>query len=182
MIKFILNILFILDLNEIKAQLETTITDEDLKNKLERVISTTRSRSGSQSSQHIADLSRQTSTISDSGSLRRRTSELKKSESPQKIGNGTNQKLIETEKSETGSVKWDVYKHYLKSIGWTLSIATVILNMIFQSFSIGSNIWLSEWANDKNAGNDSSVRNKYLYVYGGFGVGQGESIFNVFFY
>lgn len=173
--------LFISDLEEIKAQLETTITSEDLKIKLERAISTTRSRSGSQSSQNVHEISRQTSTISETGSLRRRTSELKKSESPQKTGNGapaaTNQKLIETEKSETGSVKWDVYKHYLKSIGWTLSIATVILNMVFQSFSIGSNIWLAEWATDKNAGNDSSVRNKYLTVYGGFGIGQGESSF-----
>lgn len=167
-------------MEEIKAQLETTITSEDLKIKLERAISTTRSRSGSQSSQNVHEISRQTSTISETGSLRRRTSELKKSESPQKTGNGaaTNQKLIETEKSETGSVKWDVYKHYLKSIGWTLSIATVILNMVFQSFSIGSNIWLAQWATDKNAGNDSSVRNKYLSVYGGFGVGQGESFFD----
>lgn len=166
-------------MDEIKAQFETAITSEDLKIKLERAISTTRSRSGSQSSQHVNEISRQTSTISDSGSLRRRTSELKKSESPQKAANGksngTNQKLIETEKSETGSVKWDVYKHYLKSIGWTLSIATVILNMVFQSFSIGSNIWLAQWANDESAGNDSSVRNKYLSVYGGFGIGQGES-------
>jgi ATP-binding cassette, subfamily C (CFTR/MRP), member 1 len=167
------------DLEEIKAQLET-VASEDLKAKFERAISTTRSRSDSQSSH--GELTRQSSTVSEtgSGSLRRRTPD-KKSESPQKqtekaAQNGAqNQKLIETEKSETGSVKWDVYKHYLKSIGWTLSIATVILNMVFQSFSIGSNVWLSKWSNDNETATDTGKRNMYLGVYAAFGVGQGES-------
>lgn len=163
------------DLEEIKAQLEV-VASEDLKAKLERAISTTRSRSDSQSSH--GELTRQSSEVSEtgSGSLRRRTPE-KKLESPQKKAqNGTaNQKLIETEKSETGSVKWDVYKHYLKSIGWTLSVATVILNMVFQSFSIGSNVWLSKWSNDNETANDTGKRDMYLGVYAAFGLGQGES-------
>ena len=71
-------------------------------------------------------------------------------------------------------MKWEVYKHYLRSIGWTLSIATVILNMIFQGFSIGSNVWLSEWSSDKNAGTDNGLRNMYLGVYAAFGAGQGK--------
>lgn len=29
-------------------------------------------------------------------------------------------------------VKWRVYAHYLRSIGLVLSVATIILNMIFQ--------------------------------------------------
>lgn len=148
------------DLEEIKAQLEV-VASEDLKAKFERAISTTRSRSDSQSSH--TELKRKDSSVSESGSgssgLRRRTPD-KKSESPQKgeksLQNGAqNQKLIETEKSETGSVKWDVYKHYLKSIGWTLSIATVILNMVFQSFSIGSNVWLSKWSSDNETGKNN---------------------------
>jgi ATP-binding cassette subfamily C (CFTR/MRP) protein 1 len=102
----------------------------------------------------------------------------KKDLTPEKTKPGN--KLIETEKSETGSVKWDVYKHYLKSIGWTLSIATIILNMIFQGFSIGSNIWLSKWSGDENAGNDTSLRDMYLGVYGALGAGQGKkSTFNL---
>lgn len=73
-----------------------------------------------------------------------------------------------------------MYKHYLKSIGLTLSIATIILNIIFQAFSIGSNIWLSEWSTDPMAANvnDTSKRNMYLGVYGAFGLGQG----NIFTY
>lgn len=167
------------DVEEIKAQIEA-LAGEELKAKMERAISETRARSNSQSNSNPGELLRQESTISDTGSLRRRTPEKKSAESPQKtdkaIENGTaNQKLIETEKAETGSVKWDVYKHYLKSIGWTLSIATVILNIIFQSFSIGSNVWLSAWSNDNTTANDTGKRNMYLGVYAAFGVGQGES-------
>jgi ATP-binding cassette subfamily C (CFTR/MRP) protein 1 len=158
------------DLEEIKAQLETVASDE-LKAKLERAISTTRARSDSQSSN---ELTRQDSTSSDTGSLRRRTPE-KKPEAEKK-DKEQNQKLIETEKAETGSVKWEVYKHYLKSIGWTLSIATVILNMVFQTFSIGSNVWLSKWSSDNSTVDDPGKRDMYLGVYAAFGVGQGESI------
>jgi hypothetical protein len=70
-------------------------------------------------------------------------------------------------------VKWDVYKHYLKSIGIVLSLATIFLNMVFQGFSIGSNIWLSKWSSDPEA-NQTNVRDMYLGVYGAFGVGQGK--------
>lgn len=51
-------------------------------------------------------------------------------------------KLIEVEKSETGSVSWQVYKHYIVSIGIFAVIITVLMNMLFQAFSIGSNVWL----------------------------------------
>lgn len=93
------------------------------------------------------------------GSLRRRLTEKSSSEQNlEKKQSAKDNKLIDTEKSETGSVKWDVYKHYLKSIGIILSISTVVLNMIFQGFSIGSNMWLSRWSSDPNAGNDTSLR------------------------
>lgn len=166
------------DLEEIKAQLEV-VASEELKAKLERAISTTRARTDSQSGSKT-DLTRQTSEISDTGSLRRRTPDRRSSESPSKqnekaVMNGKqNQKLIETEKAETGSVKWDVYKHYLKSIGWTLSVATVVLNIVFQFFSIGSNVWLSKWSSDNETATDTGKRNMYLGVYAAFGVGQGE--------
>lgn len=71
-------------------------------------------------------------------------------------------------------VKWDVYKHYLKSIGWFLSIATIVLNIIFQAFSIGSNVWLSKWSTDPRAANETQWRNIYLSGYGLFGIGQGR--------
>ncbi|XP_058451160.1 multidrug resistance-associated protein 1 isoform X7 [Malaya genurostris] len=161
------------DIDEIKAQLESNVSDEALKHKLERAISK-RSRSGSQSDTGSGNesYSRQASDIGGSNSsLRRRTPEKKAPEELQK------NKLIEQEKAETGSVKWEVYQHYLKSIGLTLTIATVVLNMIFQAFSIGSNLWLSRWSTDDAAGNDTSVRDMYLGVYGAFGAGQAIASF-----
>ncbi|XP_035914954.1 multidrug resistance-associated protein 1 isoform X7 [Anopheles stephensi] len=154
------------DLDEIKQQLENSVGGEDLLNQLKRTNSK-RSRSESTSETgSVKDISRQNSTTDSNSSLRRRTSEKVVPDVPKT-------KLIEQEKSETGSVKWEVYKHYLKSIGLTLSVATVILNMIFQGFSIGSNLWLSRWSTDESAENDTSVRDMYLGVYGAFGAGQG---------
>uniref|UniRef100_A0A182QBD7 ABC-type glutathione-S-conjugate transporter n=1 Tax=Anopheles farauti TaxID=69004 RepID=A0A182QBD7_9DIPT len=152
------------NLDEIKQQLENSVGGEELLSQLKRSNSK-RSRSESTSETgSVKDISRQNSTTDSNTSLRRRTSE--------KVPDVPKTKLIEQEKSETGSVKWDVYKHYLKSIGLTLSVATVILNMIFQGFSIGSNLWLSRWSTDESAENDTSVRDMYLGVYGAFGAGQ----------
>jgi ATP-binding cassette subfamily C (CFTR/MRP) protein 1 len=51
--------------------------------------------------------------------------------------------------------------------------------MVFQAFSIGSNVWLSEWSNDRNIyvneTVDESKRDLYLGVYGALGAGQGKS-------
>jgi len=55
-------------------------------------------------------------------------------------------------------------------------VATLVLNFVFQAFQIGSNLWLTKWANDQNVGNDTSLRDMYLGVYGAFGFGQGKSI------
>lgn len=94
------------------------------------------------------------------------------------------EKLIEAEKAETGSVKWDVYKHYLKSIGIFLTAITLILNMVFQGFSIGSNVWLSYWSNDDelvvNNVTNTAKRDLYLGVYGALGIGQGKFVFYKF--
>ncbi|XP_032595397.1 multidrug resistance-associated protein 1 isoform X13 [Drosophila grimshawi] len=84
-------------------------------------------------------------------------------------------KLIETEKSQTGGVDFAVYKHYIKSVGIFLSVATLVLNFVFQGFQIGSNLWLTKWSNDKEVENDTGLRNMYLGVYGAFGVGQVSS-------
>lgn len=79
-------------------------------------------------------------------------------------------------------MKWRVYAHYLRNIGIFLSGATIVFNMIFQGFSIGSNVWLAEWSNDMSMyGNetDGSKQNLYLGVYGALGAGQGKSNISV---
>ncbi|XP_046664349.1 multidrug resistance-associated protein 1-like isoform X2 [Homalodisca vitripennis] len=85
-------------------------------------------------------------------------------------------RLIQAEKTETGSVKWSVYTHYLKSAGILLCIATVGFMALFQAFSVLSNIWLSDWTNDKAAAVDGvqvpEKRSFYLEIYTLYGVGQ----------
>ncbi|XP_050432447.1 multidrug resistance-associated protein 1 isoform X1 [Adelges cooleyi] len=85
-------------------------------------------------------------------------------------------KLIDVEKAETGSVKWEVYAHYLRSIGPLLCISTIVLSIVFQGFSISSNIWLSKWSNDNSShvhGTENvKTRDLYLGVYGLLGFGQ----------
>nr|QAA95906.1 ATP-binding cassette sub-family C member 1 [Diaphorina citri] len=126
-----------------------------------------RSQSASQRSHH-----------SETGSIRSRTrsgSDVKPKDvtDPKIIMDG---KLTDTEKAETGSVKWQVYLHYLKSIGLPLSMAAILLNIAFQGFAIGSNIWLSVWSEDKstivNGTQDVGKRDLYLGVYGALGLGQ----------
>lgn len=77
------------------------------------------------------------------------------------------------ESIEEGSVKWAVYKHYLKSFGIGFSIMTIVLIIVFQGFSVGSNIWISKWTSDKSANNDTAKRDMYIAVYAAFGVAQG---------
>lgn len=91
------------------------------------------------------------------------------------------QQLIETEKAETGNVSWAVYKHYLSSIGFFLMFATLSLNLVYQGFSVGSNVWLGVWADDNethvNGTINTGKRDMYLGVYGALGVGQGKFYF-----
>lgn len=59
-----------------------------------------------------------------------------------------------------------------------MCISTVVLSIIFQGFSISSNIWLSVWSNDDSSHvhgiENINKRNLYLTVYGLLGFGQGK--------
>ncbi|KAI7815048.1 ABC subfamily C member [Rhyzopertha dominica] len=137
------------------------------------------SESVSETGSDRANGSLQRQKSSDSNSLIRQRSvsvdEKRKSETV------AGEKLIEAEKAETGSVKWEVYKHYIKSIGIVLTVLTVLLNVVYQAFSIGSNFWLTIWSNDNetvvNGTVDTGKRDMYLGVYGALGIGQAISIF-----
>ncbi|XP_037025227.1 multidrug resistance-associated protein 1 isoform X2 [Bradysia coprophila] len=158
------------EMETLKEQLENTLgADDELMKQLEHQISR-RSESVSETDSMNGSLSRQVSQSSET-SLRKRSVSKEKDEPKPK----PKDTLIEKEHSEVGSVKWAVYKHYLKSIGVTLTILTILLNLVFQGFSIGSNVWLSRWSNDKNVANDTSLRDMYLGVYGAFGFGQALS-------
>ncbi|XP_059046550.1 multidrug resistance-associated protein 1 isoform X2 [Achroia grisella] len=151
------------ELNEIKQDLETKLGSE-FHNKLQRARSLSESNSESD----------QTAAGDRAGSVKRRTpDEVTQNELKEK------NKLIETEKTETGSVKWGVYKHYLMSVGVLASVVTVLMNLVLQVFQVGSNYWLAQWSNDKNmivnGTVDKAKRDMYLGVYGGLGIGQAIS-------
>lgn len=163
------------DLDELKQKLESTIDDSDLRDKLERAIShRSRSESQSETGSTNGKFSRQNSESTEEvNGLRRRSKEQPPQPTPEEEDKEKDT-LIEQEKAETGSVKWPVYKHYFRSIGMVLSISTILLNLLFQGFSIGSNIWLARWSTDERASNDTGVRDMYLGVYGALGFGQGS--------
>ncbi|KRT79870.1 ABC transporter ATP-binding protein [Oryctes borbonicus] len=162
------------ELNELQTQLSNTQGAEDLVRKLQTQISRTRTYSESGSDKVNGSLQHQNSVEK---GLRKRssTTELEQQKKPEA------QKLIEAEKAETGSVKWEVYKHYLKSIGVFLTCSTLLLNLVFQGFSIGSNVWLTVWSGDENivvnGVTDTARRDMYLGVYGALGIGQALSMF-----
>ncbi|KAF5296657.1 hypothetical protein FQR65_LT10197 [Abscondita terminalis] len=158
-------------LDELKSQLSIPIGN-DYKRQLSRGRSRI-SESISETGSELVNGSLQRQKSTESGgtekSLRHRTSSV---DSTKKSIIG--EKLIEAEKSETGSVKWEVYVHYLKSIGIFLSLSTIFLNVLFQFFTVGSNLWLSEWSSSKNT--TTSERDVYLGVYGALGIGQVVSL------
>ncbi|XP_014278696.1 multidrug resistance-associated protein 1 isoform X2 [Halyomorpha halys] len=96
-------------------------------------------------------------------------------------GRSKNERLVKEEKSEVGKVKWKVYSDYLQAIGLIMFSATIIFTILRQSFSVGSNIWLSEWSSDKsivvNGSQDIDKRNMYLGVYGLLGFAETVSTF-----
>jgi len=63
-------------------------------------------------------------------------------------------------------------------MGPIFCITTVFLAIVFEGFSISSNIWLSVWSNDDSTlipeTQSDGKRLMHITVYGLLGVGQGE--------
>ncbi|XP_052851266.1 multidrug resistance-associated protein 1 isoform X5 [Drosophila gunungcola] len=171
------------ELNQIKRQISSTGDVPELLGSVEKAIKLARTESLSDSiSVTSADSLMGGGGGGGGGSLRRRTRRQNSHDSVASAASLKKKqevegKLIETEKSQTGGVEFAVYKHYIKSVGIFLSVATLVLNFVFQAFQIGSNLWLTKWANDQDVGNDTGLRNMYLGVYGAFGFGQVTSYF-----
>ncbi|XP_052061601.1 multidrug resistance-associated protein 1-like [Mytilus californianus] len=91
------------------------------------------------------------------------------------------EKLIEDEKREKGKVAWKVFMMYLRAIGLVAAFWIFVLYLLYQGASIASNIWLSQWTDDKQLQDRSKAntteykdRNMmFLGVYGGLGIVQG---------
>ena len=84
-------------------------------------------------------------------------------------GGGDRGKLMTSEFLETKAVNKAVYSFYFKAVGLQITVYILLLNIIQQALSIGTNVWLSEWSDDPKAG-EVKMRNIYLSVYGVLGV------------
>lgn len=133
-------------------------------------------------------LSKQKS-IADHGSVRRTLSTLKekdgeldadgvKKTTPEKDSKTSGTKLIEIEKAETGSVKWDVYMVYLKANGYILTLLVCLFMMISNAFQVASNVWLADWSNSAVMYGNTTAPDtpERLAGYAGLGLSQGTKL------
>ena len=58
-----------------------------------------------------------------------------------------------------------------------MALLAVIFYALFQTFTVGANLWLSVWSEDQEASTDASKRNLYLGVYGALGLLQVSCFF-----
>ncbi len=91
-------------------------------------------------------------------------------------------RLTKAEKAEKGGVTLAIYKDFYNSFGLIFSIGTIFAFAVYQGFAIGGNMWLSVWTADPEASTSDQVRNKYLGIFGLFGLLQvrRQDIFFVF--
>ncbi|XP_037043484.1 multidrug resistance-associated protein 1-like [Bradysia coprophila] len=82
----------------------------------------------------------------------------------------TKDDVIDEEELHVGSVKYEVYKYYVKCVGMKWIVLMLLTNVVFQSVSIGSNLWLSKWSSDTVAATDTQLRDTYLGAYGALGL------------
>lgn len=68
-------------------------------------------------------------------------------------------------------VKFLTLVYFLKFVGVASCLFMLFSSLMFQSFSVGTNLWLSKWAGNPSA--THSERNVYLIVYALLGLSQG---------
>ncbi|XP_055548416.1 multidrug resistance-associated protein 1-like [Wyeomyia smithii] len=85
--------------------------------------------------------------------------------------------LIEKEESATGAVTLTVYLKYIKAIGLSLGLWSIIFSVLTQGSGIYASLWLTDWSEDPKAITDTSVRDVYLGVYGALGGFQSIALF-----
>lgn len=138
----------------------------------------------SQTSETLSELSNQNGSVPKQ-SMELGTKSMSKDENKEH-GVVVGKKLIAAEKAEVGGVKWDVYNHYIKSIGVLLTFVAITMNVLYEGFSIASNFWLSIWSSDNktivNGTMDTAKRDMYLGVYGALGLGQCKFSFSLLTY
>lgn len=168
--------------------------DPERRKRLESQLSVASTQSGSgtksPSPERISPerrLSKQKSIVEHGGSVRRTLSTVKEKDGELPSSDGVEKKvpekdlksvtkLIEVEKSETGSVKWDVYVAYLKANGYFLTFLVCMFIMMSNAFQVASNVWLADWSNEASHYVNETPPDtpERLAGYAGLGFGQGR--------
>ncbi|XP_069728809.1 ATP-binding cassette sub-family C member 3 [Phaenicophaeus curvirostris] len=122
---------------------------------------------------------RQLSVISSEGgecpnkmSTKRRVCEKKPAEPPLPRKN-PNEKLIQAETAETGTVKLSVFWQYMKAVGPAVSLVICFLYCCQNAAAIGANVWLSDWTNDPVVNGTQHNTAMRIGVYAALGFLQG---------
>ncbi|XP_051653941.1 ATP-binding cassette sub-family C member 3 isoform X1 [Manacus candei] len=122
---------------------------------------------------------RQLSVVSSEGgecpnkmSTKRRVCEKKPAEPPLPRKNA-NEKLIQAETTETGTVKLSVFWQYMKAVSPVLSLAICFLYCCQNAASIGANVWLSDWTNEPVVNGTQHNTAMRIGVYAALGLLQG---------
>ncbi|XP_046565289.1 multidrug resistance-associated protein 1-like [Haliotis rubra] len=108
-----------------------------------------------------------------SGSGRRRSTIEKKETNTMKALQG---RLTQTETMETGKVRWNVFLMYGKAAGLPTITLSLFLFFAFQAVNAGAGFYLTNWTEDPQLGNSSSLppeeyaalNKKYLGTYWSF--------------
>lgn len=98
---------------------------------------------------------------------------LKKEASVKQPANNDKGRLIAEEAQAVGSVKWAVYRDFLKQCGFWFIFLTILTMTLSSVFNIATNLWLTAWSDDaadpaKN--NNTALRNKRIGFYAGYGL------------
>ncbi|KFQ88167.1 Canalicular multispecific organic anion transporter 2, partial [Phoenicopterus ruber ruber] len=124
-------------------------------------------------------LTRQLSVISSEGgecpnkmSTKRRVCEKKPAEPPLPRKN-PNEKLIQAETTETGTVKLSVFWQYVKAVGPVISLVICFLYCCQNAAAIGANVWLSDWTNEPVINGTQHNTAMRIGVYAALGLLQG---------
>ncbi|CAH0389150.1 unnamed protein product [Bemisia tabaci] len=86
-------------------------------------------------------------------------------------------KIIDEEIAMTGNIKWSVFSHYMRAMGWLFVFLAFAFTLLFQVCAVGSNLWLSIWTSRNNTlpdgSQDPEERNWFLEVYAILGLSAG---------
>ncbi|TRZ13458.1 hypothetical protein HGM15179_013652 [Zosterops borbonicus] len=122
---------------------------------------------------------RQLSVVSSEGgecpnkmSTKRRVCEKKPAEPPLPRKNA-NEKLIQAETTETGTVKLTVFWQYMKAVSPVISLVICFLYCCQNAAAIGANVWLSDWTNEPVINGTQQNSAMRIGVYAALGLLQG---------